>query len=310
MMLELIMTRQSESWMRNSIKESLEYLVFDELHTYRGRQGSDVSMLIRRIKGWCEKDLCCIGTSATMSSVGTPEEKKDRIAEVATVIFGDDFTRDQVVGEYLQTCTAGKQFSQGELQKAVNDGIDFSADETTFINHPLTNWLEVKIALKDNHGVLERASPRRLKEISAELEKETNQDPVVIEKVLNDLLRWTENLNEKNRIAGTRKSFLPFRFHQFISQTSTVGVTLESRAERNITIQPGRYFLNEGEEKLLFPVLFSRYSGVDFICVKKAVEQQKFTPRNPGDPINPIKLEEAKGDKLSEENFSEGYLVD
>ena len=309
MMLELIMTRQSESWMRNSIKESLEYLVFDELHTYRGRQGSDVSMLIRRIKGWCAKDLCCIGTSATMSSVGTPEEKKDRIAEVATVIFGDDFTRNQVVGEYLQTCTAGKQFSQSELQKAVSDGIDFSADETAFINHPLTNWLEVKIALKDNHGVLERASPRRLKEISAELEKETNQDPVVIEKVLNDLLRWTENLNEKNRIAGTRKSFLPFRFHQFISQTSTVGVTLESRAERSITIQPGRYFLNEGEEKLLFPVLFSRYSGVDFICVKKAVEQQKFTPRNPGDPINPIKLDEAKGEKLSEENFSEGYLV-
>jgi ATP-dependent helicase YprA (DUF1998 family) len=53
MMLELIMTRQSESWMRDSIKDNLEFLVFDELHTYRGRQGSDVSLLIRRIKSWC-----------------------------------------------------------------------------------------------------------------------------------------------------------------------------------------------------------------------------------------------------------------
>ncbi|MCR5862342.1 DEAD/DEAH box helicase [Flavobacterium sp. J372] len=44
MMLELIMTRQSENWLRNSIKENLKYVVYDELHTYRGRQGADVSI--------------------------------------------------------------------------------------------------------------------------------------------------------------------------------------------------------------------------------------------------------------------------
>lgn len=42
MMLELILTRLSEEGMRNSIYQSLKYVVFDELHTYRGRQGSDV----------------------------------------------------------------------------------------------------------------------------------------------------------------------------------------------------------------------------------------------------------------------------
>ncbi|MEL7148351.1 MAG: DEAD/DEAH box helicase, partial [Bacteroidota bacterium] len=70
MMLELIMTRETESWIRESIAPNLKFLVFDELHTYKGRQGSDVSMLIRRIKGLAQNNLICIGTSATMASEG------------------------------------------------------------------------------------------------------------------------------------------------------------------------------------------------------------------------------------------------
>src|SRR5690554_2955997 len=38
MMLELIMTRLNEVGLRESISDHLKYLVFDELHTYRGRQ--------------------------------------------------------------------------------------------------------------------------------------------------------------------------------------------------------------------------------------------------------------------------------
>src|SRR5699024_4284955 len=56
MMLELIMTRESENWMRDSIKDHLKYLIFDELHTYRGRQGSDVSLLNRRIQALAQND--------------------------------------------------------------------------------------------------------------------------------------------------------------------------------------------------------------------------------------------------------------
>ena len=39
MMLELLLTRVQERPIRNAIFENLQYLVFDELHTYRGRQG-------------------------------------------------------------------------------------------------------------------------------------------------------------------------------------------------------------------------------------------------------------------------------
>jgi len=51
MMLELLMTRQDELD-RKVIGNcaGLRFLVLDELHTYRGRQGADVALLVRRVR--------------------------------------------------------------------------------------------------------------------------------------------------------------------------------------------------------------------------------------------------------------------
>ena len=64
MMLELLLTRLQERKIRDAIYSNLRFLVFDELHTYRGRQGADVAMLIRRIRAQCKQEVVCIGTSA------------------------------------------------------------------------------------------------------------------------------------------------------------------------------------------------------------------------------------------------------
>jgi ATP-dependent helicase YprA (DUF1998 family) len=71
MMLELLMTRQSEDDRQVIANaEGLDFLVLDELHTYRGRQGADVAMLMRRVRDRvCPlREPICIGTSATMVS--------------------------------------------------------------------------------------------------------------------------------------------------------------------------------------------------------------------------------------------------
>ena len=51
MMLELLLTRQNDRD-REVIDnaQGLDFIVLDELHTYRGRQGADVAMLIRRLR--------------------------------------------------------------------------------------------------------------------------------------------------------------------------------------------------------------------------------------------------------------------
>lgn len=74
----------------------LEFLVLDELHTYRGRQGADVAMLVRRLRQRLEADkLICIGTSATMSNKGSTADKKNTIASVASKLFGANIYRTQ-----------------------------------------------------------------------------------------------------------------------------------------------------------------------------------------------------------------------
>jgi Lhr-like helicase len=51
-------------------------LVLDELHTYRGRQGADVALLVRRVRERLSPEhLQCIGTSATMASEGSLADK-------------------------------------------------------------------------------------------------------------------------------------------------------------------------------------------------------------------------------------------
>lgn len=70
-MLELILTRMREQPLIAQAHD-LRFLVLDELHTYRGRQGADVAMLVRRVREQTRATrLQCIGTSATISSEGT-----------------------------------------------------------------------------------------------------------------------------------------------------------------------------------------------------------------------------------------------
>ena len=59
MMLELLMVRKADEGLRKSFLENLEYLVYDELHIYKGRQGADVSLLNRRIKA-AASDFCIL----------------------------------------------------------------------------------------------------------------------------------------------------------------------------------------------------------------------------------------------------------
>lgn len=309
MMLELIMTRKGESWLRDSLVKNLKYLVFDELHTYRGRQGSDVSLLIRRIKGLAENAVQCIGTSATMASGGTPLEKRQAVSFVAEQIFGDHFHQDQIIPEYLNPCTSGKQPDSNILSKTIDAGIDKSWDETVFVDHPLTNWLESSIALQLNEDQLERGIPLTIDQISSKLSEDSGKDLTTCKEILVSLLRWTEFLNETKRKANSRQSYLPFKFHQFISQTSIVSVTLESRRERQISIKPGRYVKTEEGDLLLFPVLFSRISGFDFICVEKDVESNKLLPRGPDEAVKSITKKDAQKSELGESSFSAGYVV-
>ena len=63
-MLELILTRPRDKKVI-AAADDLRFLVLDELHTYRGRQGADVAMLVRRVRDRLSK-----GPAAVRRHVG------------------------------------------------------------------------------------------------------------------------------------------------------------------------------------------------------------------------------------------------
>ena len=87
-MLELVLTRPRDRGLIDAAR-GLWFLVLDELHTYRGRQGADVALLVRRLRDTCDAaTVQCIGTSATMTTEGDAADQRRAVAEVATTLFG------------------------------------------------------------------------------------------------------------------------------------------------------------------------------------------------------------------------------
>ena len=297
MMLELILTRPQEEKIKDSIFKNLRYLVFDELHTYRGRQGSDVAMLIRRIKAKCKNKINFIGTSATMVSGKSISEQKVQVAKVATKIFGVAFNSAQVINEFLRKSLLEKNVAVGsdELKTAVINQLPTKSAED-LLHHPLANWLETEIALSySSDGVLVRNKPMTLQEISKVLSAKINLEE---ETCLSGLMNLLLQISRINQIrAKNQESFLPFKLHQFLSQTGSVYSTLEQDENRYLTLEPGFYKGTGDEKRPLFPVVFSRNSGHEFLCVKKA--DSKFEPREFSEILSEEEEEDADG----------GYLI-
>jgi len=87
-MLELVLTRPRDRGLIDAAR-GLQFLVLDELHTYRGRQGADVAFLVRRLRDTCDAvEVQCIGTSATPTTEGDAGDQRRVVADVATTLFG------------------------------------------------------------------------------------------------------------------------------------------------------------------------------------------------------------------------------
>ena len=145
-MLELLLTRPYDRRLIEMAK-GLKLLVFDELHTYRGRQGADVAMLIRRVREACHAtNLQCIGTSATLSSKGSKADQRRIIAEMATRLFGTTIKPERIIGETLRRATdeidTGDAAEIAELKSNVeNSAADVPRAFDQFIKYPLPQWL-------------------------------------------------------------------------------------------------------------------------------------------------------------------------
>ncbi|MBX7447198.1 DEAD/DEAH box helicase [Mycolicibacterium sp. 3033] len=132
-MLDQLLLRPADADLWRQSAHSLQYLVLDEFHTYDGAQGTDVSMLLRRLgltlkSHWTPGDpaltdenwhrplgrITPVATSATLGDGGDPTAMLD----FAATVFGDTFTPDAVITESRLTVTEWAGEADARLRAA------------------------------------------------------------------------------------------------------------------------------------------------------------------------------------------------
>lgn len=295
MMLEYLLTRLTDDSVKQAIFKNLKFIAFDELHTYRGRQGADVAILIRRIKAECKNHITCMGTSATIASGETAEQRKAEVAKVASLFFGQKLEANQIIEESLKSISIGSKPFDSEVKTCVELFTSEIVNEQELISNPLFRWVEHTIALKKDDNILRRGIPLTLNEIASKLSDATKLDITRCEEVLkllfNSISKVNDEINRENTEKGTRKNFiLPYKLHQFISQSTSVTVTLHKppltadEPTKRVVCFEGLPSKNvDGEDCPLYPVVFSRTSGKPFICVRINEKESILEPRDFGD---------------------------
>ncbi|WP_338848771.1 DEAD/DEAH box helicase [Massilia sp. W12] len=300
MMLELILTRFEEVDRRVVDHcHGLEFLILDELHTYRGRQGADVALLVRRLRERLQADqMVCIGTSATMSSTGKLADRNKTVAGVASKLFGAAISEQDIIGETLERVTDPLKdvaAVRAELAEAITRTEFKWADFAEFKSDPLAIWVELNLGIE----LPEDEPPRRAKPMTIQAaSKKLAQDAAcTIEVAQQALKQFLLNAHEVKTAQG-RPPFA-FKLHQFISGPGKVHTTLEAQGVRHVTLDAQRFAPGRQDQGvLLYPAHFCRDCGQEYLPVwqsKKA--PTKYIPRE----INEI---------TSEDNQEErhGYL--
>ncbi|MGN9893385.1 protein kinase domain-containing protein [Micromonospora sp. L31] len=260
-MLELMLTRPDDRRSLIKMANGLEFLVFDELHTYRGRQGADVALLIRRVREACKADqLQCIGTSATISSEGTAEDQRKVVARVATTLFGTEVSPENIIGETLVRATAEASDTVPIERLRVPGAPRAYAD---LVKDPLARWIETRFGLAtDPTGRLVRQKPAKIEEAAVELAADSGLTVAECAQAI----RSTLKAGSEARHPVTERPLFAFRLHQFLSKGDTVYVTLEDELTRHLT-REYQLVLPGSDGKILLPLAFCRECGQEYLTV-------------------------------------------
>ena len=293
-MLELILTRPTERPLI-SAAQGLRFLVLDELHTYRGRQGADVALLVRRVRDRLSSPtMQMVGTSATLAGEGSLDEQRQQVAHVATQLFGAGVRAEHVIGETLRRVTPERPLSDPvfvqELHARVsNPSVQLPRTYSAFMSDPLSSWLESTFGVVSDpqSGRLVRAHPASITGPDGAAERlsqltgiEPPQCAEAIQRALLAAYEITPDATTSERDGLMGRTPFAFRLHQFISRGDVVYVSLEEPDSRYITMH-GQQYQPHHRDHVLLPLAFCRECGQEYISVQRVRDDgvTRFLPR-------------------------------
>ena len=192
--LELLLTRQQDFELFSGAR--LDYLVFDEAHTFTGAMGAESACLIRRLRSFCNVDpghTTCVATSATIVDPNEPNAARNFAArffgvpssEVVTV--GEDYEieawrEDRFAppvpkgdpSAILERCVAAVGEDQGSISAL--DAAYMSLSDSSLSVTDASEWPRALYAGLSRNELVFRLNealdrPRPLKELPGELQK-------------------------------------------------------------------------------------------------------------------------------------------
>lgn len=271
-MLELMLVRPRESRFVGKQASGLSFLVLDELHTYRGRQGADVALLVRRLReNTGNPNLLTIGTSATMATGETRTERRTAVAEFASKLFGAQLKPENVIEESLRRLMPPPTADKATLRQAVQGPLP-AKDWLSFSSHPLSAWIENCFGIREEEGILRRQLPITLQEGAAKLAANT-------ELPVSDCTRRLQEMLLLGTAVTTPEGdpAFAFKLHQFISQGGSIYATLEAPDQRLLTLE-GQYYAPGEGERLLYPLVFCRSCGQEYYTVRQSANGRSLYP--------------------------------
>jgi ATP-dependent helicase YprA (DUF1998 family) len=279
MMLEYLMIRQKDRQVLDHA-HGLKFLVLDELHTYRGRQGADVAMLVRRLKERLGEQILTVGTSATMTSEGDLDAQRKDVAQVASALFGAEIEPLCVITETLEPATeVAKQHEAGfseSLATVIRRYADGSgdADEINRTN-PLAVWVELQLGIEFQDGRWIRTTPKTLVSAAFALAEQTGEPVASCEKALRAFLVTTATESSGH------DPLFAFKLHQFISGANKLFATMEAPGTRIFTLL-GQRFAAESRERVFFHAHFCRECGHEYHPARRSfdIDGERIDPRD------------------------------
>lgn len=271
MMAELLLTRQDPQDTKVIENASgLEFIVLDELHTYRGRQGADVAILVRRLRNRCAPDKApiCIGTSATMANEGSDTDRREAVADVASRLFGTHIGAESVIDEFLQRATDDEQKLDDvrpQLAKILTSPLPDKLPDDVLFKHPLAIWAELAIGLDDGKD-LKRKKPIPFTDAVALLSKDSGVGTDICRSVFETFLTRV-SLPETERGGSGEGAFLAFKLHRFISGAGEIYTTLTEQPRK--VLFEGQLEDPDAPGHRLYPTRFCRECGHEVHVVTK-----------------------------------------
>ena len=243
-MLEYMLIRPAERPLIHQATRALKFLAVDELHVYRGRQGADVAMLMRRVRQRAARDdLLCIGTSATLVTRREPcrDPRQDR-ARSAAGSSASTVKPEHVVDETLRRVT---RVDAPATAKALHAAVAAPPPELTVAavtKHPLAAWVETTFGLAVEDGRLVRRKPVAFADGLKDLVEKTGLPAEQCSAALKAVL---DAGNAAEHRPG--EPVFAFRLHQFLASGGSVYATLEDPATRSFSTEGPFYAPTEAE---------------------------------------------------------------